>query len=77
MLARMDIEEIERLEVAVREARRAVSEHVSTVATAWYGDNAPAEEPKGTLDVVWLDTYQRLRAAEDDAQRELDEYLQA
>ncbi len=77
MLRGMDIEEIERLEAAVREARRAVSEHVSTVATAWYGDNAPAEEPRGTLDAAWLDTYQALRAAENDAQRELDDYLNA
>jgi len=74
-MGRISFEELDRLETALRDARQAVSAHVRQVASAWYGDEPPEAEPGGTLDHAWLEEYGALQAAEDDARRELDDYI--
>ena len=71
------LEELERLEGAVRQAQDSVTAHMQKVTEVWYGNEAPEAQATGTLDHEWVQTFQELRAQVNEAQGRLDDYIAA
>ena len=67
-----DNERFNRLLDASDEARAAVRTHVRLVM---YVGDVPMRQPERLADVEWREEYRRLRAAQESADRALDDYL--